>query len=92
MTASIILFMWGAIAMACAIAGTFFIRFWRRTGDRLFAIFATAFWILGAHWMVLALTRQDEVHWTLYTIRLLAFLLILFGIFDKNRGQRPVPE
>ena len=81
-------FMWGAIVMACATAGLFFVRFWRKTGDRLFAIFALAFWILGVHWFVLAWTKQDEVHVGLYAIRLLAFLLILFAIIDKNRASR----
>jgi hypothetical protein len=82
-------FMWGAIVMACATAGLFFLRFWRKTGDRLFAMFALAFWILGVHWFVLAWTnKQDEVHVGLYAIRLLAFLLILFAIVDKNRASR----
>ena len=81
-------FMWGAIVMACGAAGLFFIRFWRKTRDRLFAIFALAFWILGVHWFVLAWTNQDEVHVGLYAIRLLAFLLILFAILDKNRATR----
>lgn len=81
-------FMWGMIVMACATAGLFFLRFWRKTGDRLFAIFALAFWILGVHWFVLAWTNQDEVHVALYAIRLLAFLLILFAIIDKNRASR----
>ena len=81
-------FMWGAIVMACATAGVFFIRFWRKTSDRLFAIFALAFWILGVHWFVLAWTNRNEVHVALYAIRLLAFLLILFAIIDKNRASR----
>ena len=84
-------FMNGALVMACAAAGFFFLRFWRKTRDRLFAIFAFAFWVLGVHWTVLALTPgMDEVHAVLYTIRLLAFLLILFAILDKNR-TRPMP-
>lgn len=83
-------FVWGAIVMACATAGLFFLRFWRKTGDRLFAIFALAFWILGVHWFVLAWTNQDrkELQVGLYAIRLLAFLLILFAIIDKNRATR----
>ena len=83
-------FMWGAIVMACATAGVFFLRFWRKTHDRLFAIFALAFWILGVHWFVLALTNQNqrELQLGLYAIRLLAFLLILFAIIDKNRATR----
>jgi hypothetical protein len=85
-------FMWGALVLASGAAGLFFLRFWRKTRDRLFAIFALAFWILGLHWLVLALTPgMDEVHVVLYTIRLLAFLLILFAIVDKNRTRTAPP-
>jgi hypothetical protein len=74
--------------MGCAVAGMFFLRFWRRTHDRLFAIFAAAFWLLGMNWMLLALTHWDEptTAW-LYVIRLVAFVLILVGIADKNRAR-----
>ena len=40
-------FIMGAIAMASAVVALFFLRFWRETGDRLFAIFASAFVLLG---------------------------------------------
>jgi hypothetical protein len=76
----------GMAVMAAAVAGLFFLRFWRRTHDRLFIIFAVAFWLMGLNWLLLALMRQDETHLALlYAVRLLAFCLILFGIFDKNR-------
>jgi hypothetical protein len=80
-------FLLGAV-VACAFAiGLFFLRFWRKTRDRLFIIFAVAFWVLGLNWMALAFTQQDEVRTALYVIRLLAFVLILYGIFDKNRAR-----
>jgi uncharacterized membrane protein HdeD (DUF308 family) len=88
----LILFLWGALVLACAASGLFFLRFWRKTRDRLFLVFAVAFWILGVNWLVLALTgRDDEGRWYLYLIRLLAFVLILAGIVDKNRA-RPKPR
>lgn len=80
-------FILGAIVLACAVAGLFFLRFWRKTRDRLFLIFAIAFWTLGANWLALAFTNQDEVRTILYIVRLLAFLLILVGIIDKNRAR-----
>lgn len=40
-------FLIGMIAMALVTAGLFFLRFWRDTGDRLFLIFAIAFWLLA---------------------------------------------
>jgi hypothetical protein len=82
------IFIWGLCVMACAVIGTFFLRFWRKTRDRLFLIFALAFWLLGVNWLALTFTRtQDEIQPLLYLIRLAAFVLILFGIVDKNRAK-----
>ena len=81
-------FMLGAIVMACFVAGTFFLRFWRKTRDRLFAMFAVAFWLLGVNWLALAFVRQDEVRTALYLVRLVAFILILVAIIDKNRSRQ----
>lgn len=79
----------GAIAMAFGVAGLFFLRFWWDTRDRLFAIFALSFWLLGATRVALALARHtDEEHSYLYWVRLAAFLLILVAIADKNRPQK----
>ena len=81
-------FMLGGLVMGCFVAGLFFLRFWRKTRDRLFAIFAIAFWLLGLNWLALAFTTQDEVKTWYYAVRLLAFVLILFAILDKNRAAR----
>jgi len=80
-------FLLGAIVLGCAMAGLFFLRFWRRTRDRLFLIFGIAFWTLGVNWLVLAFTRADEGRTWLYGLRLVAFVLILIGIVDKNRPR-----
>ena len=48
----------GAIAMASAVVALFFVRFWRETGDRLFAIFALAFLLLGITRFGLAMSRE----------------------------------
>jgi membrane protein CcdC involved in cytochrome C biogenesis len=81
-------FLLGVLAMACAAAGMFFLRFWRRTRDRLFAIFSAAFWLLGLNWVLLTFTARDETRFAaLYLIRLAAFVLILLGIADKNRAK-----
>jgi hypothetical protein len=81
-------FMLGGLVMGCFVAGLFFLRFWRKTRDRLFAIFAIAFWLLGVNWLALAFTQQDEVKTIYYAVRLLAFVLILYAIIDKNRASR----
>jgi hypothetical protein len=80
----------GATAMASALAGLLFLRFWMRTRDRLFVIFAIAFWLMSINWVCVALVRRDEATVApLYILRLLAFLLILVGIIDKNRSRQP---
>lgn len=82
----------GAIVMGYAVAGLFFLRFWRETRDRLFLIFAGAFWILGLQRLTLAIVRHiAEDHTGLYLIRLFAFLLILGAIVDKNRSSPQPP-
>jgi Family of unknown function (DUF5985) len=89
-------FLMGAIAMASFIAGLFFLRFWRDTRDRLFLIFAVAFWLLGATRLVLAIIQTGqgpvvaahEEHTYVYWVRLTAFVLIVLAIVDKNRPRR----
>ena len=82
----------GAILMGYAVVGLFFLRFWRETRDRLFLIFAGAFWILGVQRLALVLSRdmvEDDTG--LYLVRLFAFLLILGAIVDKNRSSSQPP-
>lgn len=90
--AVLLLLVSGAIVMGYAVAGLFFLRFWRETRDRLFLIFSGAFWILGIQRLVLAFTRDMvEDHTALYLVRLFAFLLILAAIVDKNRSSAQPP-
>jgi hypothetical protein len=78
-------FLLGMLVMACLAAGLFLLRFFRKTHDRLFLIFALAIWLLGTNWLALAFVNRDETRTWLYVIRLIAFILILLGIADKNR-------
>jgi len=64
----------------------FFVRFWRVTGDRLFALFAAAFFLLGLTRLGLSISHEpSESETYLYWMRLVAFLIILVAIVDKNR-------
>jgi Family of unknown function (DUF5985) len=86
--AVVVLLISGAIVMGYAVVGLFFLRFWRETRDRLFLIFAGAFWLLGIQRLALAFTRHMVEDYTgLYLVRLFAFLLILYAIVDKNRAS-----
>ena len=80
-------FVTGLIAMGFFVAGLFFLRFWRRTRDVLFAAFAAAFFLFALNQSVVALSglEGDERGW-IYLIRLAGFTLIIAAILKKNFG------
>jgi hypothetical protein len=76
-------------ATASLASGLFLFRFWRDSRDRLFAFFGAAFLVLAASWALLALVNpSDETRPYVYAIRLIAFLLMIVGMVDKNRASR----
>jgi hypothetical protein len=80
----------GGIIMGNVVVGLYFLRFWKETADRLFLIFALAFWLLAVQRVSLVLFAGDPgADVWLYTIRLLAFVLIIAAILDKNRKTSP---
>jgi hypothetical protein len=81
-------FLSGATAMGFVVAGVFFWRFWRETADRLFAMFASAMWLLAASSLIVVLVHPaGESRHYLYLIRLVGFGLIIAAIVDKNRSD-----
>ncbi len=80
----------GVIIAGYAVAGLFFLRFWRDTRDRFFAFFAAAFWLLCAQRLLLAMFRDSgsENLVYLYVVRLVAFVLIVLAIVEKNRPAK----
>jgi uncharacterized membrane protein HdeD (DUF308 family) len=82
------LFVSGVLASSYAIAALFFFKFWRQTRDRLFAYFSAAFALLVVQRIVLAVTvGQRADPGVYYLIRLIAFVLILVAIVEKNRSS-----
>ena len=80
------LLMLGAIAMGCFVAGLMFMRFWRDGRDRFFLLFALSFFVEAFSRVLLAASpRPNEGSPWLYGIRLAAYLLILWAIYEKNR-------
>jgi hypothetical protein len=76
----------GIIACGSFVAALHFFKSWRRSGDRLLALFAAAFALFAANAVALGLTDPaGEVRVLLYAVRLVGFLLILVAIIDKNR-------
>ena len=83
-------FLFGAIAMAAAVAALCFLRFYRRTGDRFFLYFCASFALETLSrllFVCLQWTEQDS-DW-FYLFRLVAYGLILAGIVDKNIRRSP---
>ena len=80
----------GGTVVAAAVIALFFLRYWRQTRDRLFAMFAAGFATFAVSRVILAfLDADDEGRVYVYALRLLAFALILAAIVDKNRSPRP---
>ncbi len=78
----------GALAMGYLIAALFFLRFWREGRDRLFLLFSVAFGLLVVQRVALtAVGDNPQAALPLYVLRLVAFLVILGAIVDKNRAD-----
>lgn len=79
-------FIGGATMTAALVIALLFFRYWRQTCDRLFLMFAGGFLVFAVSRLILAfLDEDDEGRVLVYAFRLLAFLLILAAIIDKNR-------
>jgi hypothetical protein len=82
-------FLWRALTMGSAAVALFFLRFWIVGRERLFLFFALAFAALSVHWFGLGIVNPTaESRHYLYVLRLVAFLLIIAGIVDRNRSAR----
>ena len=80
----------GAIMLNAWAISLFFLRFWKRTRDRLFGWFAVAFLLMGIERIISAATLPGEAHFHVFLLRLAAFLMIIFAILDKNRRSSKV--
>jgi hypothetical protein len=80
-------FLLGIIFATSMVAGLFFLKFWRRTGDLLFLAFAAGFLIEGFNRLRFLFTEHpNEGTPSIYFVRLVAFALIIAAIFAKNRS------
>lgn len=83
-------FMWGALSMGSTIVALLFVRYRSLSAERLFTYFAAAFAALALNWLLLAIIDPyvEHRHFA-YVLRLAAFMLIIFGIVDKNVRGTP---
>lgn len=78
-------FLSGAVTLGHLVAALFFLRFWRKTRDRLFLAFGMAFVLFALNQglaFLLAIYREPTSF--VYALRVLGFVLILVAIVDKN--------
>jgi hypothetical protein len=82
-------FVGGMIAMGYLVGALFFFRYWVRSGDTLFLVFAGSFLLLaiGPIAMVVLEIAREENSWV-YLLRVAAFTLIIVAIVRKNVEAR----
>ena len=85
-------FLAGAVTLGYLLSAAFFLRFWRKTADRLFLAFAAAFTLFGLNQLLAAaLVVVLEPNSVIYVLRVLGFVIIIAAIVDKNL-QNPLPR
>ena len=78
----------GCIATGLAVVALHFLRFWRQSGERLFAMFGAAFAIMCVNHVALAFVApDDESRVAIYGLRLVAFAMILVALVRANRAR-----
>jgi Family of unknown function (DUF5985) len=74
--------------MAGIVAALFFLKFWRRTEDSFFLLFAAAFAIDAVGRFVLAIVQVSDIAEPIYFLpRLVMFGLIAVAIVRKNASR-----
>ncbi len=85
-------FLSGAVTLGYLVGAAFFVAFYRKTRDRLFAAFAAAFLLFAVNQALsYALTVVSEPTSLIYALRVLGFLIIIWAIVDKN-VQKSTPR
>jgi hypothetical protein len=81
-------FLSGIVTAGYLIAALFFLRFWWRTKDNLFAAFAVAFLLFAAGQTGSIFFGPHDDTTVVYLIRLAGFVLLLIAIAGKNFGRK----
>ena len=89
-------FLSGIYMITFLAAGLFFLKYYKASGDRFFALFAGACTVLSMERVVLLYLADPMAAQPLeigpaqswvFMFRLVAFMIILFAIVDKNKRQ-----
>ncbi|MBI1860907.1 MAG: hypothetical protein HYR96_08320 [Deltaproteobacteria bacterium] len=78
-------FLAGGVFISALLCALYFLRFWKESADRFYLFFSVAFILFGLERLpVLFEWELSDSGGSVYIIRLLAFILILVAIADKN--------
>jgi hypothetical protein len=78
----------GIITVASLAVSALFLKFWRRSRDSLFLAFGAAFLIEAINrCSLIFMANPHEAVSAYYVVRLVSFLIILWGILRKNYGR-----
>jgi hypothetical protein len=78
-------FLCGILVALSLVVSLLFLRYWRVARDRFFVFIAVAFVALAMNWGALAGFARTEHTVYVFLLRLIAFLILIAGIVDKNR-------
>ncbi|MBS0536783.1 MAG: hypothetical protein JSR72_22225 [Proteobacteria bacterium] len=81
-------FLSGMITAGYLIAALFFLRFWKRTSDTLFATFGVSFALFAiSQSLSVSFDFLHDDKTTVFVLRLLGFALLLAAIARKNLSK-----
>jgi uncharacterized membrane protein len=87
MTETVVVFLQAVSATLAWVSGLLFYRFWRESRDVLFVFFSAGFTVMAFAWVLLSvISPTGEARPYIYAVRLLAFLLLIAGMIQKNRN------
>lgn len=89
-----VVFLSGIAVATFMASGVFFYKFYKISRDNFYLLFCLACWLLGIERVLILIfvgpiTSNETTPWV-YIIRLVAFLMIFFAIYNKNKSQRKI--
>lgn len=75
----------GVVFLGFLVVAAYFLKFWAKSRDKFFLLFATAFLLLGIERFCVSMFIGRTTISYIYIIRLIAFFLIFAAIVQKNR-------
>ena len=81
-------FLQGGTFLASLAVALFFLRFWRQSGELLFAVLSGAFTVFAVNRVLLVTLESEDSRMWVYVSRAAVFLLIAAAVVSKNLQRR----